>query len=823
MKNMILFSDVNTFCYGGKANNLAKLYQKKVLVPNGFIVKSEGIEQIIKEIKSESALDYTNLQKEIKTNEGRWENLLLSSWKFAEKQLNIAEKIAIRSSVNLEDGTTFSFAGQFTSVLNISDFNEYKTAFLTCVSSKYNQEVISYCESKKIDFTSLQINIIIQQMVAADFSGVCFSVNPLTGNEKEMLIESVSGLGEQLVQGLITPNSYLVDWYQNKITVNNDKNTEKLTENQLLNIVAKSLEIQQFFGVAQDIEWAIKDKKLYILQARPLTVIQFKTTYNWTNADLKDGGISSEITTPFMYKLYEKAFETTMATYLKSVKIHPPYQPEKWFTQFMLFSYWNLTATKDGVKKIPGFVEKDFDEDLGVQPQYKGKGHITKLGIKSVFQGIQILLAIHKSIKKTIANATKELQKIDEIINKNKKIPWKKLDDDNFIEACLHLVQQDYLYVEGSYFVVIYNNSNLTTLFKELLGKKDKKKEIHYLKLITGLQNLSHLQPSFALWKLSREILKNPKAKAYFTQKTSVEISKDYLQNNDFPCKMEFLNFIKKYGFHSEKELNILTPNWHENPTQAITTLQYFLNKPDKESIVLQNTKQQEVFEKEYQKINSNKLKKEIKKHRYFLWLREEYRDRSSQMYDVIRTVFLQAGERLVKKGILEKETDIFFITPEKIGLLFKNNLALKEQLKKNKIIFKSFRNFTPPNEIWSTPIYDDKHVADETKSSTLKGIACSFGIVEAKVFVAKSVKEAAQMPADMILLTPFTDPAWTVYFSKIKGLITETGGVLSHGAIISREYGIPAVLGVKDAMKRIKTGDKVRLDGNTGVIEILN
>ena len=104
-----------------------------------------------------------------------------------------------------------------------------------------------------------------------------------------------------------------------------------------------------------------------------------------------------------------------------------------------------------------------------------------------------------------------------------------------------------------------------------------------------------------------------------------------------------------------------------------------------------------------------------------------------------------------------------------------------------------------------------------------MKGIACSYGIIEAEVFIAKTTKDADTMPEGKILVTQFTDPAWTVYFSKIKGLITETGGILSHGAIISREYGIPAVLGVSNSTNKLKTGDMVRLNGSNGIIEIIN
>jgi pyruvate,water dikinase len=382
------------------------------------------------------------------------------------------------------------------------------------------------------------------------------------------------------------------------------------------------------------------------------------------------------------------------------------------------------------------------------------------------------------------------------------------------------LVENEYLKVEGSYFTVIYNNTNLTTLFKDLLNKKNKKNKIQYLKLITGLQDLSHLQPSFSLWDLSRKIRDDKEASEYFSSNDKRQISTDYIEQKVFPLRDEFEHFITEYGFHSEKEINLLVPHWHENPEQVVATLMDLISMPDTDNIRLQNKKQKEVFEEEFNKIKSKKLKKEVLKHRYFLWLREEYRDRSTQMYDIIRTVFLEAGKRLVKKGILTEIEDLFFVYPSEVVELFEKSPKSLNYLDKNKIIYKSFRNFNRPNEIWNNQISNE--VLPDDNAVVLSGIACSFGLVEGTVFVAKSVKDAAEMQEGQIMITQFTDPSWTVHFSKIIGLVTETGGVLSHGAIISREYGIPAILGVDNITKTLKTGDRVRINGSNGTIELL-
>jgi phosphoenolpyruvate synthase/pyruvate phosphate dikinase len=806
--------------FGGKANSLATLFKNGFNVPKGFVIPSSEIEQVFISFSQNIEMPAEEKRIFVDTCASHFTPLIQESWEEVKKFFPDNTKVAVRSSINVEDGSLFSFAGQFTTVLNVVDFDGFTTAVLECIASTYSQVALAYCNNNGIDCNLLRVNLIVQEMVDPDHAGVCFTVNPITGNEKEIMIESINGLGENLVQGTATPSSYRVNWYDSVITQLNKIDISSLEESSIDIIVEQALKIQELYGYPVDIEWAIKNGQLYILQARPMTAIRFSTKYDWTNADLKDGGISSEIATPFMYSLYERAFETTMPPYLKSVKIHPPYTPDKWFTQFMLYSYWNISAVKDGVKKIPGFIEREFDNDLGIEPQYEGKGHVTSTNLRSIANGIQILLALKKSIRNKISNAHTELARLEGILAKYRKIDVSILSDVELKQTTETLIKDDFLSIEGTYFEIIYTNSNNTTLFKEYLDKKNKSGKIDYLNLITGLQNVSHLRPSYELWELSR-LIRSSEYKAYFLDNSAETICSEYKVGSSLPFKDEIDEIIEKYSYKSEKELQILVSNWNQNPMQAFTTLSSFVEKQDSESIIIQNDKQHQVFQKELAKVTSKKMRKEILKHRQLLWLREEFRDRSSQMYGIIRTFFYEIGERLAKRGTTSEVEDIFFLFPEEILELFGGKTEYLEIIRKNKIIHKGYRNFDRPNEIWVEQTAVAKKVSKSSK--LLNGIACSSGLIEGEAFVAHSVSDAERMPDGMIMVTKFTDPAWTVYFSKITGLITETGGMLSHGAIISREYGIPAILAVTDALKIIKTGDKLRINGSDGSIEILS
>lgn len=819
MTTLYSFDQLPDDNFGGKANSLSTLFNNGFNVPRGFVIPSSEIEAVFFSFTQNKNMPAAEKRVFMESYNEHFTPLIEDSWSKLKDFFSENTKVAVRSSINLEDGSMFSFAGQFTTVLNVSNFDEYAAAVLECIASTYNEVALSYCNNHNIDCDLLRVNLIVQEMVNPDHAGVCFTINPLTGNEKEIMIESINGLGENLVQGTATPSSYKVNWYDHTIAQLNNIEISSLEDSAIDLIVDEALKIQQHYGFPVDIEWAIRGGELYILQARPMTAIRFSSTNDWTNADLKDGGISSEIATPFMYSLYERAFESTMSPYLKSVKIHPKYTPKKWFTQFMLYSYWNLSAVKDGVQKIPGFVERDFDNDLGIEPQYEGKGHVTKTNLKSIVNGLQVLLALKKSIKEKLLNANTELARLEGILSKYRSKDFKKLSDTELTSTIQELLEKDYNRIEGTYFEIIYTNSNNTALFKELLNKKNKSGEIDYLNLITGLQNVSHLRPSYELWELSR-VIRQSEFHSFFQDKSAAQLCEIYQTNGNLPFREELNKLLTKYSYKSEKELQILVSNWDQNPMQAFATLSNFLIKEDSESILLQSDFQHQIFQNELTKVDSKKLRKEILNHRRLLWLREEFRDYSSQMYGIIRNIFVELGSRLVKQNVIQEVEDIFFLYPEQILELTAGNEEHLENIRKNKIIHSSYRNFDRPDEIWVEQVELSKK--PNKSSKLLNGIACSSGVIEGKAYIARSVAEAEKMPNGMIMVTKFTDPAWTVYFSKIIGLITETGGMLSHGAIISREYGIPAILAVPDALKLIKTGDSIRMNGSDGAIEIL-
>lgn len=858
--SIIHFSDLKPDpIYGGKAAKLAELYQAGFNIPEGYVLSGSGIGLFLDANPKLKKAYQSYLIENSEANLVKIKESLHDLF-FPQELENELEVIfnksvnqgilsfAVRSSGSLEDGNFHSFAGQFESFLNVKSFEELKNSIINCWTSIFGNKVIAYCNNNAISIGDFTMNIVIQKQVHSEFSGVVFTVNPLTGSDKLMVIELVEGIGEALVQGDIDPIVYHYNWYHDKLelvktenqnrklTVSenasglvwvNTKDSKQISTTKIIELGEICLEIQQFYGEPMDIEFAIANDIVYILQARPLTSIHFKVDYEWTTADLKDGGISSSITTPMMFSLYEYIFENTMPRYLKSILILPKRKFNKWFNWWFGYSYWNMLAVKEGVKQIPRFNERNFDKSLGIEPDYEGDGHVTKFTLKSILKGILVLIATKNSI-------SKRAKKCKSIIN-TAKIYFDQverfLNDKNSLEDQVQffndMIYNHYYNIEGGYFYAIYDNSNAATFCQESIDKANKKRndKINYLHLVAGLSNLSHMRPTTELFELANKIKNSDLAFKYYSQITSEILSDTISKGNDFPMKEAVLKFINKYKYHSIRELDLQVANWDEDPKQVLNLLIEFVKNETIQNPGFLNKKQNELFQDEFQKLNSGSLRKTLNMHRHLLWWREEMRDYSSKMYYYIRRILLLIGHTMMDYGYLKSENDVFFLKfDELIDFGLRGDIEKYQNLiSKNRIFYKSYRNFSNPNEIWQKKDFFSRELSLLKTEKTFHGTAGAQGYIIAKAVVIQSIFETDKILDGCILITKSTDPAWTIYFSRISGLITESGGILSHGAVVSREYGIPAVLGISGITKLIKSGDMVEIDGEKGVVNVLN
>lgn len=828
----------NTGKWGNKGLSLCQLFQAGFHVPDGMILDSDVFDAVIDENGLEQAV-HRELQTLCKENVKEVSRRLTALLKNAVlpaaviKELSALTDInklyAVRSSSTKEDMEEHSFAGQYDTFLNVT-VSDIERRVIACYQSMFGETILSYLTDRHISTDSLKMAVVIQEMVQADYSGVCFTVNPATGNDKELLIEVSDGTGDDLVSGRTAPQQYRYDWYEDtELSCNAESSGEerRISPPQLKQYAAVFRDIQQHFGYPCDIEFAVRDGHLYILQARRITKIRYTgTPYMWTTADFKDGGVSASICTPYMWSLYEYIWEYSLRKFIVDSKILKDHElPPKLGKMFFARPYWNMSAVKKTMSRVIGYKEREFDNEYGIRGDYEGDGETTGITPRSVCRMIPIIYKQSRLLHDRKKNAGRYQSELLALYRKYKK-KYDRHELGDLPEAFFELTHQIYLRSETTYFWQIFINTIHQSIYKDSLLRYISESE--YLSLLGSIDNISHLLPFYEIWDISRTIRQDPQAMEFWTSKSVKEITRS-LNNGEYGMP-EVRRLIGKYGYHSDKELDITYPCYYEDPQPLIQAVKDTVPLDDTFSPVQDKEKGQamyrEILDKIQQKVSGRQYRKIVKKveaMRRMLWWREEFRDVSTRFYYLLRIYTMAYAKELAELGVLEKAEDVWFL---KVGHLwdYRNELLsapeLREIIRKNKLYYNAYRNYMSENEIGTAIVRSDT-VPAGAPSDTVRGLGANNGTVTGTARVIRDFSEIGRLRQGDILVTRFTDTGWTPKFAVLSGIVTEYGGILCHAAIVSREYGIPAIVCCKDAMSRIQDGQIITVDGTQGTVLI--
>lgn len=662
----------------------------------------------------------------------------------AEQVARLGFPLVVRSSATAEDGERASFAGQFTSFLNLHSLEEVRDAVAACHASLHSEGLRQYCSRHEIDLRSLRMRPLLQRMIQPEIAGVAFSIHPTTGAD-EVVIEACEGLADDLLAGRVSPMPL----------------DHPRLATHLPNIRALARAVQRHFGSPQDIEFAIDATGLHLLQARPVTRLQFDSDIGeWTNADFRDGGVSSSVCSPLMWSLYETIWNDSLKRCLRELRM--------WDRDFeagrMFFGrpYWNLGAVKQAVSRIPGFVERDFDQDLSVQPTYDGDGLCTPTNLRTILRAIPIIAALLGFFRRRQADAESLLKSFPTIESRCEQASLDRVD------AFRELIERDFRHVEGTYFRTIYAVSLAKLDWQESFPDCD------YAALVAALPPLRHMAPVRKLRAMQ-------------------------LQNEVDPAAL-----AREFRHHSRWGIDVRHPRWDE---EVEFVAEWANNYSPSET-----SDPRGAFEQSYLEAEARiswwrrpSWRRKLARLRHFVWLREELRDLSSRMYYWIRRHVVELGRQR------EVGDDIFFQTYSEVYT------DQREHIVERRDIFERFRNFAAPNEIGGRFHFDSTRLPGD-----LHGIGAGGGRAQGVAHVAQDVNQALTSRPGSILVCPFTEPGWTPALERAAGVVTETGGQLSHAAVICREFGIPAVLGVQQATQRIRPGSSVEVDGARGEVRLL-
>jgi pyruvate,water dikinase len=390
-----------------------------------------------------------------------------------------------------------------------------------------------------------------------------------------------------------------------------------------------------------------------------------------------------------------------------------------------------------------------------------------------------------------------------------------------------HLIRVDYLKTEGTYFWQIFINTIRQTLFKDKLLKYVGYDE--YLKLLGGLDNISHLLPSRDIWQISRKIVADEESLNYWTTEPNEAIAGLYEAGSAKYNLGDLRQHIEAYGYHSDKELDVTHPCYFEDTNRLINMIKEALVLPPESFAVDPEVKQKQLYREQMEVIRGRvsakkyeKLLNSVEDMRSLLWWREELRDTSTRLYYIIRIYTLKLAAMYVEKGLLDRVDDVFYLKIDDLCGYIDGQIddtRIKELVTKNRRYYNSFRNYVNPNELGS--IYDTRLTQKAAKSSAgqLTGVGCNTGVVTGTARVVSGLEEISRLLPGDILVTKYTDTGWTSKFAIIKGVVTERGGILCHAASVSREFGIPCVVCADNATTLIKDGSTIQINGATGEI----
>jgi len=852
---------------GGKGLNLGELSRiQGIQVPEGFCITTTGYRRTIEQNETfQKWLDQLSMLKvedrdQIKKISSNIRQIILETEipsvvvKAVEDYLSKFGRehaYAVRSSATAEDLPHASFAGQQDTYLNIRGKDAILQHISKCWASLYTERAVMYRMQNGFDNRQVYLSVIIQKMVFPQASGVLFTADPITSNRKVLSIDTSFGLGEALVSGLVTPDCYKVKEDKivekmiasKKVSIYGRKEggtetkqvdpdlqrTQTLTEQQIFQLAHIGRQIEAYFGQPQDIEWCLVDDTFYIVQSRPITTLfpipdtndQENHVYisvghqQMMTDPMKPLGLSFYLlTTPapmrvaggrlFVDATRNLTSSSTRKNFLQLLEQHEPLTHDALMTIVERENFIKLVPDDEEKAQSSSSILNNKKEDI----------------LKETTNDPSIVLELMKSNQASIQELKRNIQAksgvelFDFILEDIKQLKYHLFNPKS--SALIRIVMNASSWI----------NENMN----KWLGEKN------------AADILSQFVPNNITSEMGLELMDVADVIRPYTE--IIEYLQDVKDESfleelvKFDGGLEGQNAIKayveKYGMRGVGEIDITRTRWSEKPASIIpmilSNIRNFEPKASQrkweQGRLEALKKEQEILERLKQLPDGEQKAAETKRIinllRNFSGYREYPKYGMIYRYFVYKQALLKEAEQLMQANIIQEKEDIYYLTFEELHEVVRSNKLDYQMISKRKHEYTLYEKLTPPRVITSDgEIIVGKYKRENLPANSIVGLPVSNGVIEGRARVIFNVEDAELEDGD-ILVTTFTDPSWTPLFVSIKGLITEVGGLMTHGAVIAREYGLPAIVGVENATKLIKDGQRIRVNGTDGYIEVL-
>ncbi len=732
---------------------------------------------------------------------------------------------AVRSSAVSEDGHSASFAGQFESYMNLQSFEEIRSAIVKCIDAAGAERVRSYTGSL-LSEADLRISVVLQNMVDARVAGVVFSVNPVNNRRDKILVNAVAGHGEDLVSGKKDASHYEVFRSGSNLGKEAGRNGHLLGEPLLGQIIEGAIKAESFFNAPVDMEWAIDQSGiLHWLQVRPVTAlspvhfneldtIKGESSNIWTLGNI--GEMMPGVATPLTYSVCAESIDYGMVLLAQrggAFRMRDRKGP-RYIQMFYNRLFINMSNMMDYPKKI--WLNKPED----VQFALSGK----------IFEGLTAVPDASFPVR--VLNFTRQMSttlRAGKYLDQLRSLEAGFRIDISLPAAELHKkLEEGRIQLGigfGHHIMASAQSGTMYSAFMRIMtgDKRRPGAADHHIAtmLLLDIPEIESADAVKTLERFARMIRSHKEFSGKFTLATSAEAIEMLEKKAPEEVMEQFRLFLERHGHRCVRESELREKTWADKPSQLIQILQTRVKAGEVRHVAHDTKKEITLALSKLRPVTRIILRSMISTARKAVAKREITKALSIKMVDTIRRGYNALALKLVLEHLLDDADQVYFLTHEELGRLiadkdagWKLKAAKRRELlaDTDKLVFEEI-SFGIPEPL-------EEEQSFELKEGQLAGIPVSSGVVEARVRIINTLEDAEQLKEGEIMVASFTDIGWTPYFSIISGLITEIGSPLSHGAVVAREYGIPAVVAAKGAKKFLKTGDRVKLDGEKGLIE---
>ena len=759
-------------------------------------------------------------------------------------QLGKHNAFAVRSSATSEDLPAASFAGQQDTYLNVIGSAAVLGHAKRCWASLFSERAVTYRLQNGFGPGTEDMAVVVQRMIFPQAAGVLFTADPVTSNRKVVCVEAIFGLGEALVSGLVNPDTYRVrdgDIVAKTITtkvlaveasptggtqqrtIDRGRQEEPvLTDEQIVRLSKLGRRIEAHFGSPQDVEWCLVDDVFHVVQSRPITTLfpipAVADTENHVYVSVGHQQMMTDAMRPLGLSFWQMTTPRPMAEAggRLFVDVAPLLAAPASRAAYLGALDRSDPLIGDALRTI--LDRGDFIAESPVQgPSAPPPGHAPD----PIATDPTVVSELIENTEASIATLQRDIRSksgpalldfISDDLTELKRILFDPRSHQVFMSA-----------MEASWW-----------LNEQLEAWLDEKNAADVL-----TQSVPHNVTSemgFALLDVADVIRPHSDVIAFL----------EAADDDDFLDHLSVLEggretreaieiFLEKYGMRCVGEIDITRPRWSERPSQLVPLiLAHIKNAEPRSGARRFEQGRQEAWRKEQELLTrlrdlpdgeskAEQTKQKIDRVRTFIGYREYPKYAMVSRYFIYKQAMLTEAERLVRAGLLRERDDIFYLRFEELQEVVRTNRLDHQLVERRRDAFRSYETLTPPRVFISDgEVVTGSYRRVDTPAGALLGLPVSAGTVQGRARVIHDVTDADLEPGD-ILVTAYTDPSWTPAFLTVGGLVAEVGGQMTHGAVIAREYGLPAVVGVEGATRLIRDRQEIRVNGTDGYVEILS